>query len=94
MNRSWLASVRTGLIAHPDLSAGYVRVECPIGYAEFPNCTADRFDAHTLIVTDSDGLELRTFIPGAWTSATVFDRRGNPLFAIIAGQPAESRKAS
>lgn len=94
MNRSWLASVRTGLISHPDRGRGYVRVECPVGYAEFPACTADRFDDQELTIADSDGLELRTFTAGSWLSASVFDPRGNPLYSIIAGQPAESRTAS
>lgn len=92
---SWLASVRTGLISRPEYLNGYVLVECPIGECSFALCTADVFDPNTLTITViEDGLELRTFAPGTWVNASVYDSRGNLLFALYAGQPAESRKAS
>lgn len=94
MPNSWLASVRTGLIAHPDLRAGFVRVECPVGFCDFQHSSADVFDGKHLTISDSDGLELRTFAPGTWVNASEHDSRGNIRYAFFAGQPAESRNAS
>lgn len=92
---SWLASVRTGLISRPDHFNGYVLVECPIGECRFPLCTADVFEPNTLTITViEDEMELRTFAPGTWVSATVYDGRDQWQFSFKAGEPVESRKAS
>lgn len=69
-------------------------VETPSGDAIFHNATADSFERGVLTISASDGLELRPFPPGDWRAATVFDSRGNVLYSIRAGQPAESRNAS
>lgn len=72
-----------------------VHVECRIGSATFPRCTADSFATDELIITavDTDD-ELRVFAPGTWINATVYDSHGNIQFAIFANQTAERRLAS
>lgn len=92
---SWLTSVRTGLISRPAHYNGYVLVDCPIGSCSFPLCTADVFEPNVLTITViEDEMELRTFAPGTWCSATVYDGHDQWQFTFVAGQPVESRKAS
>lgn len=81
----------------PQYFNGYVHVLCPIGECHFSLCTADVFDIDTLTITViEDGLELRTFQPGTWVEATVFDSRGNVLFGFTSelGQQRKQRTSA
>lgn len=62
-----------------------VLVTLPIGEASFSSCTVDEFSiGGTLEVTACgaplEGLTMRTYGPGEWDHATVYDDQGYPLY--------------
>lgn len=62
------------------LGLSYAVVTLPIGSACFSRCHADVFTVDTLTITSMDDeTVIKTYQPGQWKDATVFDTDGYPL---------------